>query len=88
VADPPLDRQALRAYVEGMNMHSHPLLPGQAVLTYSDGDYTIMRPGKFVICAVSGRQIPLEALKYWNPRTQEAFAGPEEALARWKSLRG
>jgi len=71
-----------------MNMHSTPSLPGQAILQYGDGEYTIMRPGKFVICAVSGRQIPLEALKYWNPRTQEAFAGPEEAMQRWKSLNG
>ncbi len=70
-----------------MNMHSsQPLLPGQAVLHYGDGEYNVMRPGKFVICAVSGRQIPLEALKYWNPRTQEAYAGPEEATARWKNL--
>lgn len=70
-------------------MHSpQPLLPGQAVLHYGDGDYSIMRPGSFVICAVSGRQIPLEALKYWNPRTQEAYAGAEEATARWKSLQG
>ncbi|MEI9905494.1 MAG: DUF2093 domain-containing protein [Asticcacaulis sp.] len=37
-----------------------------------------MRPGKFVICAVSGRHIPLDALRYWDPRTQEAYAGPEE----------
>jgi hypothetical protein len=47
-----------------MNMHSaQPLLPGQAVLQYGDGEYSIMRPGKFVICAVSGRVIPVEALK-------------------------
>ena len=71
-----------------MNMHSTPTLPGQAVLQYGDGEFTIMRPGKFVICAVSGRQIPLDALKYWNPRTQEAYAGPEEATQRWKSLNG
>ncbi|MGA9659469.1 MAG: DUF2093 domain-containing protein [Asticcacaulis sp.] len=69
-----------------MNMHTPPPLPGQAILQYDDGDYTIMRPGKFVICAVSGKQIPLEALKYWNPRTQQAFAGPEEAMTSWQAL--
>lgn len=69
-------------------MHTPQPLPGQAVLHYGDGEYTIMRPGKFVICAVSCRQIPLEALKYWNPTAQEAYAGPEEATARWKNLKG
>jgi hypothetical protein len=57
-----------------------------AVLRYGDGEFAVVRPGKFVICAVSGRRIPLEALRYWNPITQEAFAGPAEALARWKEL--
>jgi hypothetical protein len=28
----------------------------------------------------------LDALRYWNPITQEAFAGPAEALARWREL--
>ncbi len=69
-----------------MNMHAPPPLPDQAVLHYGDGEYTIMRPGKFVLCAVTGKRIPLDALRYWNPRTQEAYAGPEEALQRWKSL--
>ena len=30
----------------------------------------------------------LESLRYWNPVVQEAYAGPEEALARWKALNG
>ncbi|MDC7684947.1 DUF2093 domain-containing protein [Asticcacaulis sp. BYS171W] len=71
-----------------MNMHAKPSLPDQAVLHYGDGEYAVMRPGKFVICAVSGKQIPLEALRYWNPRTQEAYAGPQEATAQWKKLNG
>lgn len=73
-------------HIAPMNIHSTPSLPGQAVLQYGDGEYSIMRPGKFVICAVSGRQIPLDALRYWNATTQEAYAGPEEALTRWKAL--
>lgn len=70
-----------------MNMHSQPPLPNQATLHYGDGEYAVLKPGKFVICAVSGKQIPLEALRYWNPRTQEAYAGPDEATQRWKSLK-
>ncbi len=57
-----------------------------AVLHYGDGDFAVIKPGRFVVCAVSGVKIPLEALRYWNPETQEAYAGPEQALARWQAL--
>ncbi|MCA6332292.1 MAG: DUF2093 domain-containing protein, partial [Phenylobacterium sp.] len=40
--------------------------PDLAVLHYGDGDFTVVRPGRFVLCAVSGVKIPLEALRYWS----------------------
>jgi hypothetical protein len=55
---------------------------GEAVLTYSDSDYAILKPGRFVRCAVSGRPIPLEVLRYWSAEHQEAYAGPVEATQR------
>ncbi len=73
-----------------MNAHDRNL-PGAkdlAVLHYGDGEFAVMKPGRFVICAVSGVRIALEDLRYWNPETQEAYAGPTEALARWKELNG
>jgi hypothetical protein len=74
-----------------MNAHDKDF-PGRtnelAVLRYGDGEFTVLRPGRNVICAVSGKRIPLEALRYWNPSRQEAYAGPAEALARWKELNG
>jgi hypothetical protein len=57
-----------------------------AVVHYGDGEFTVVRPGRFVVCAVSGRRIGLEELRYWNPILQEAYAGPAEALSRWKDL--
>ncbi|HEY5288978.1 MAG TPA: DUF2093 domain-containing protein [Caulobacteraceae bacterium] len=72
-----------------MNAHDKDFVGGTeqpAVVRYGDGEFTVVRQGRFVICAVSGRRIPLEALRYWNPITQEAFAGSAEALARWKDL--
>lgn len=57
-----------------------------AVLHYGDGDFSILRPGRFVLCAVTGVKIPLDMLRYWNPVAQEAYAGPAQALARWKEL--
>lgn len=55
-----------------------------AQVHYDDGDFTVVRPGRYVLCAVSGLKIPLEALRYWSPDLQEAYAGPGEALARWR----
>ena len=58
-------------------------MEGLAVLHYGDGDYAVMKPGRHVVCAVSGRRIPLEALKYWSAERQEPYAGAAEALARF-----
>jgi len=57
-----------------------------AVVHFGDGEFSVVSSGRYVICAVSGRKIPLEALRYWNPHLQEAYAGPAEALARWTEL--
>ena len=61
-------------------------LDGPASLHYGDGDYVVLKPGRYVVCAVSGKRVSLEALFYWNPELQEAYAGPAEALQRWKTL--
>lgn len=47
---------------------------GKARLAYLDGDYEIIEPGAYVECAVTGRKIPLEALRYWSVDRQEAYA--------------
>lgn len=61
--------------------------PGEiALVRYGDGEVVVLRPGRYVICAVTGKKIPLEALRYWNPVLQEAYAGPREALQRWQEL--
>jgi hypothetical protein len=57
-----------------------------AVLHYGDGEFAVIKPGRYVVCAVTGKRIPVEALRYWNPELQEAYAGPEQALERWKQL--
>jgi hypothetical protein len=55
---------------------------GLAELQYLDGEYHVVKPGTFVLCAVSGVQIPLEALRYWSVDLQEAYASPALALQR------
>lgn len=69
-----------------MNAHDRNL-PGSAadlaVLHYGDGEFVVLRQGRYVLCAVSGVKIPLEALRYWSAPLQEAYASPAESLARW-----
>jgi hypothetical protein len=66
-----------------MNKMDRDLRPdGLAELEYLDGEYRVIRPGSFVVCAVSGVHIPLEALRYWNVDLQEAYAAPALALKR------
>ena len=53
-----------------------------ATLHYSDGEYAVLRPGRFVRCAVSGKPIPLEVLRYWSADRQEAYFSPAEFMER------
>ena len=57
---------------------------GLAELDYLDGEYRVVKPGSFVLCAVTGIQIPLEALRYWSVDLQEAYATPQVALERMR----
>lgn len=56
-------------------------LPGLAVLHYDASHFDMVKPGHFVLCAVSGEHIPLEQLTYWSAEFQEAYRGAEEATA-------
>ena len=60
---------------------------GPATLQYLDGDYRVLAPGAYVICAVSGAQIALEDLRYWNVDLQEAYASAVIATKRFQQLR-
>ena len=53
-----------------------------ATLVYGPNDYRVVRPGHFVICAVSGAQVPLEELRYWSVDRQEAYASAELSTKR------
>ena len=46
---------------------------GEAKLKYLDGEVQVVTPGDFVRCAVTGRTIPLEELRYWSVELQEAY---------------
>jgi hypothetical protein len=52
---------------------------GAATLFFQANGFHVVRPGAYVVCAVSGEQIVLEALRYWSVTRQEAYASPELA---------
>ena len=55
---------------------------GEAKLRFLDGDYEILVPGGYVVCAVTKAHIPLDALRYWSVDLQEAYASPAVATQR------
>ena len=53
-----------------------------ATLIYGPNGFRVVKPGRFVVCAVTGEAIPLEELRYWSVDRQEAYASPEIATRR------
>ena len=50
-----------------------------AKLKYLPNNFEVMEEGDHVICAISGKKIPLEKLNYWNVDEQEAYYSYIEA---------
>jgi hypothetical protein len=67
-----------------MNQFERDIGGRPAILEYLDGEYRVITPGTFVLCAVTGTKIPLEALRYWSVDLQEPYAGPGAALKRMR----
>jgi hypothetical protein len=57
---------------------------GEARLRFLDGDFQVVTPGSFVRCAVTGIEIPLDDVKYWSVRRQEAYVDAAAALRRYR----
>jgi hypothetical protein len=55
----------------------------QATLRYGTPDFDVLKPGEYVVCAVSGRPIPLDRLTYWSVELQEAYASADLMTRRW-----
>ena len=71
-----------------MDMFTSGSAPGEAKLRYLDADFEVLLQGRFVVCAVTGRRIALEDLRYWNVDKQEPYADADAAMTRWKQLNG
>jgi hypothetical protein len=67
-----------------MNRMDFPGGGGEAQIRYLDGDFKVMRPGAYVRCAVSGRPILIQDLKYWSVTFQEPYFDADAALEAWR----
>ncbi len=56
---------------------------GEAELVYGDGEFHVVRPGAYVVCAVTGARVSLDELRYWNVDRREAYASAEVSLKRY-----
>ena len=50
-----------------------------AKLKYLPNNFEVIQSGDYVICAISGKKIPIEKLNYWNVELQEPYFSYIEA---------
>ena len=62
------------------------MLKKLAKIKYLPNNFEILQNGDHVICAVSGKNIPINQLTYWNVELQEAYFSAEEAQQRYEEL--
>ncbi len=60
---------------------------GEAKLHYLQGSFEVIRPGAYIVCAVTKERVSLDELRYWNADLQEAYATCESALQRSEEVR-
>ena len=61
------------------------MLKKLAKIKYLPNNFEVVQQGDHVICAVSGKEIPLEKLTYWNVEKQEAYYSYIEAAIKRES---
>ena len=59
----------------------------KAKVIFKHNSFEIVEAGDHVLCAVSGREIKLENLNYWNVDLQEAYYSPIEVKKKIKDLK-
>jgi hypothetical protein len=63
-------------------------LANEAKLRYLDGEFQVLVSGSFVRCAVTGKPIALEELRYWSVEYQEAYRDAAVSLQRYLERKG
>ena len=62
------------------------MIRNKAKLKYKPNSFEVLEDGDHVVCAMSGKSIPLNKLTYWNVELQEAYFSPKEAQQRYEEL--
>ena len=58
----------------------------KAKLKFHPNRFDIIEMGDYTVCAVSGKEIPLGELNYWNVELQEAYFSYKEAFLKNESI--
>ena len=59
----------------------------KAKLIFKHNSFSVVEEGDFVLCAISGKEIKLANLNYWNVSLQEAYFSVVEANKRYEQLK-
>lgn len=57
----------------------------KAKVIFKHNYFEIVEEGDHVLCAITGKEIELQNLTYWNVDLQEAYFSPIEVNERYKS---
>ena len=59
----------------------------KAKLIFKHNYFEIIEEGDYVLCAITGKEILLKNLNYWNVELQEAYLSPKEVNERFRKLK-
>tara|TARA_B100000941_G_C28420216_1_gene508408 strand:+ start:15 stop:209 length:195 start_codon:yes stop_codon:yes gene_type:complete len=59
----------------------------KAKLIFKANSFDIVESGDYVLCAISGKEIDLKDLNYWNVDLQEAYFSAKEANESLKKFK-
>ena len=63
------------------------MIKKKAKLLFKHNHFEVVEEGDFVLCAISGKEIKLANLNYWNVSLQEAYFSVVEANKRYEQLK-
>ena len=59
----------------------------KAKIKFNPNNFEIIEEGDYVVCSVSGKNIPLNQLTFWDVELREAYFSRKEAQQRYEELR-
>ena len=58
-----------------------------AKIKYCPKNFQILEAGDYVVCAISGKEISINDLNYWNVALQEPYYSYREAFQKRESIK-